>query len=250
MATQLSPYGLPKDDTTVLSRVNAIASDDSNLNKMASVEALKGMNRRGLLNSTQSIGAAQDAVLRNALPIASQDAAQAYGASESGLDRQQQLDVQNQNLWQGGQLQLDRQQQLTVQNRQNTFAAGQNQLDRALQQRIASWNLSSSDRNAASSLLSNMEARIRELGELDPRQHRVVGRRSQRPANLGDDAAPEAAQSRRAALQHQAEVLMLRAALFSDIPGMERLLQRAYDRSRYAAMGSSRSILRPCAGCW
>jgi hypothetical protein len=159
MATQLSPYGLPQGDTTVLSRVNAIASDDGNLNKMAQVEALKGMNRRGLLNSTQSIGAAQDAVLRNALPIASQDAAQAYGASESGLDRQQQLEVQNrQNTWQGGQLQLDRQQQLTVQNRQNTFAAGQNQLDRALQQRIASWNLSSSDRNAASSLLSNMEA--------------------------------------------------------------------------------------------
>jgi hypothetical protein len=52
---------------------------------MARTEAAKVMNSRGMLNSSMYAGAAQDAVLRQAVPIASQESNQAFQASESGL---------------------------------------------------------------------------------------------------------------------------------------------------------------------
>ncbi len=158
MATNSSFYGLPADDTTVLSRVNKIASDQGPLQQMARVEGLKAANRRGLLNSSMAVGASQDAVLRQALPIASQDASQAYGSSEAGLDRGQQLEVQQrQNTFAGQQNTQQQAWQAGQNTQQQAYQAGQNNLDRGLQQKIASWNLSSSDRNAASNLLSAFE---------------------------------------------------------------------------------------------
>ena len=58
----------------VESRVNNIARSDSPLMQQARGAALQQMNDRGLINSSLGIGAAQDAVIRNALPIAQQDA--------------------------------------------------------------------------------------------------------------------------------------------------------------------------------
>ena len=52
---------------------NIIASD-SPLIQQAKTGALQQMNQRGLINSSMAIGAGQDAVIRNALPIAQQDA--------------------------------------------------------------------------------------------------------------------------------------------------------------------------------
>jgi hypothetical protein len=67
----------PQVDDSMANKVTEIASKDSALNQMARTEGLKAANRRGLLNSSMAIDASQDAVLRSALPIASQDAAQA-----------------------------------------------------------------------------------------------------------------------------------------------------------------------------
>jgi hypothetical protein len=70
-------------DDTVASQVTKLAAADSKLNQMARTEGLKAANRRGLLNSSMAVGASQDAVLQNILPIAQQDAAQAYGKNQA-----------------------------------------------------------------------------------------------------------------------------------------------------------------------
>jgi hypothetical protein len=61
------------------SQVAALTSPDSKLNQMARTEGLKAANRRGLLNSSMAVGAAQDAVLKNVMPIAERDAITAAG---------------------------------------------------------------------------------------------------------------------------------------------------------------------------
>jgi hypothetical protein len=70
-------------DDSMATKVNEIASKDSALNQMARTEGLKAANRRGLLNSSMAIDASQDAVLKNALPIASQDASQAFQKNQA-----------------------------------------------------------------------------------------------------------------------------------------------------------------------
>ncbi len=53
---------------------------------------------------------------------------------------------------------LDNQTRLQMQNNEFEFQGGQAGLDRGLQAQLAQWNLSSSDRNAAASMLTNMES--------------------------------------------------------------------------------------------
>lgn len=139
-----TPYG----STSVADRVTDLASHDSPLNMAARTEAAKVMNRRGMLNSTMTAGASEDAVLRAAVPIASQDAAQAFQGSQTELDRtlregMQQKDIANTQL---------------LQQKDIAFRTGQGALDRGLQQKIANWNLSSTDRQAASSLVAHMDS--------------------------------------------------------------------------------------------
>ena len=88
--------GLPKTGTSaawlgtqqqvansMAGKVAEISAQESPLNQMARVEGLKAANRRGLMNSSMAIGASQEAVLKNALPIASQDAAQAFQKNQA-----------------------------------------------------------------------------------------------------------------------------------------------------------------------
>ena len=73
-------------DDSMAKQVTALASKDSALNQMARTEGLKAANRRGLMNSSMAVGSAQDAVLKNVMPIASQDAATA--AAKNAAARQ------------------------------------------------------------------------------------------------------------------------------------------------------------------
>lgn len=57
----------------VSERIGDIISQDSALMQQARQQGLRSANRRGLLNSSIAVGAAQDAVTRTALPIASQE---------------------------------------------------------------------------------------------------------------------------------------------------------------------------------
>ncbi|TPN11732.1 hypothetical protein [Mesorhizobium sp. B2-1-2] len=131
----------------VQNRVKNIASQDSALNQMARTEAAKVMNSRGMLNSSMYAGAAQDAVLRQAVPIASQESNQAFQASESAASRASAEGMQAKDIAS----------QQTMQGKDISFRTGQGALDRASQEKLASWQLKSSDRNAAAQFLTNQE---------------------------------------------------------------------------------------------
>lgn len=175
-ATATNPYG----STSVEDRVTAISAKDSGLNQMAKTEAAKVMNRRGLLNSSMTVGAATDAVLKSATPIASQDAAQAFTGAETGLDRSaaekaqaadianqqtmQAADIANQQKMQDIQVAAEKEMQGTqisadAAKQAADIAASKDLalLDANTQKTLASWNLSSDDRNAAAQFLTNME---------------------------------------------------------------------------------------------
>lgn len=131
----------------VQTRVKNIASEDSMLNQMARTEAAKVMNSRGMLNSSMYAGAAQDAVLRQAVPIASQESNQAFQASESARQRASAEGMQAKDLAN----------QQTLQQKDIDFRTGQGALDRASQEKQQSWQLKSSDRNAAAQFTTQME---------------------------------------------------------------------------------------------
>lgn len=62
------------EKSTVQNQLANITANGSALNTQAETEATKSANARGLLNSSIAVGAARDAVLKNATPIAQQDA--------------------------------------------------------------------------------------------------------------------------------------------------------------------------------
>lgn len=66
---------VPEDDS-VATQVATLTSQDSPLMKQAATRGTQLANRRGLLNSSISAQAAQEAVIGAATPIASQDASQ------------------------------------------------------------------------------------------------------------------------------------------------------------------------------
>ena len=59
---------------TVQGQMQDIMSQDNNLMRQARTQGLQQANQRGLLNSSMAVGASQDAMARQALPIAQQDA--------------------------------------------------------------------------------------------------------------------------------------------------------------------------------
>lgn len=176
---------------SVADKVADLTSQDSKLNQMARTEALKSVNRRGLLNSSMAVGAAQDAVIRNAMPIASQDSAQdfarnqdarnfeysmtaqgnaqEFAGTQAGLDRTLQREMQASSISANEAQQIrdiasregiaaaERALQSTLVDKDIAFRSGENKLDRQLQEKIAGLNLNSSDRNAAAQFLTNME---------------------------------------------------------------------------------------------
>jgi hypothetical protein len=185
---------------------------------------LKAANSRGLLNSSMAVGASQDAVLKNALPIAAQDASQAFqknmaargfeygmtaqeatqgfqsgeriagqgfAQTQAQLDRDLQSALQTQQLNEAEEQQirqigatkglndanlamqqlladkdiafrmseggLDRAAAEKAQQADIAFRTSEGGATRALQQQIANMNLTSSQQQAASSLLLGME---------------------------------------------------------------------------------------------
>lgn len=133
---------------SVADKVNEIIATDSPIMTKARTDGLKMGNRRGLLNSSMTAGAVTDAVLTAALPIASQDASQ--DASRNAQARAFEYSMAGQDdaqAFSAGETAVDR-----------AFQSSERKLDRGLQEKIASWNLSSADRNAAAQFLTNMEA--------------------------------------------------------------------------------------------
>lgn len=68
-----TPYTVPLQGT-VQERVRGLVEEDSALMQQAKQRATQEMNSRGLINSSLAVGAGQQAVISQALPIAQQDA--------------------------------------------------------------------------------------------------------------------------------------------------------------------------------
>lgn len=120
---------VPKQvNDSVADKVKELTSQDSPLMQQAKTEGLKVANRRGLLNSSMAVGASQDAMVSKALPIASQDASQAFqknmAANDFTFSMEGQDDAQK---FQAGEAALGRQLELTMQ---------QNSIDATNQQQI------------------------------------------------------------------------------------------------------------------
>lgn len=87
---------VPKQDGDIARRVAEIVSTDSPLTRQARTQGTQMANRRGLLNSSMGIGAAYDATVRAATPIATQESQQANArdmnvAQIAASERQAQL---------------------------------------------------------------------------------------------------------------------------------------------------------------
>jgi hypothetical protein len=74
------------DNQTVQGQLTGLIASNSPLMQQAQTSAMQDMNRRGLYNSSMAIGAGQDAVIRNALPIAQADAATYANSAKYAAD--------------------------------------------------------------------------------------------------------------------------------------------------------------------
>ena len=81
-------------DQTVEGRLDGLLSKDSPLMQRAATQGMQFANQRGLLNSTMASGAAQGAMIDRAMPIAQQDASQAWQRQNQSLADQQQQDME------------------------------------------------------------------------------------------------------------------------------------------------------------
>lgn len=64
------------EDESISGRLTGIVSRHSPVMQQAQTTGLKMANRRGLINSSMAVGAAQNEMLKTAVPMASQEAAQ------------------------------------------------------------------------------------------------------------------------------------------------------------------------------
>ena len=116
------------DGTTVEGRFSRIVRSDNPLVRNARTRALQRLNSRGLINSSLAIGEADLAAARTALPIAQQDASQAWQSKEGLLAREfQSQESQKDRDWKTGEgvvarefqareRALDREHELRLQN--------------------------------------------------------------------------------------------------------------------------------------
>lgn len=125
---------------TVSGQVGKVLAADSPVIQQARAGAMQTMNARGLLNSSMAVGAGEDAAIKSAVPIASQDAA-TYSAAAS-----QNQQSQNAALGQGAQ---------AASTAQEANAAAQN--TQAIQQGLQTL------KGTQATGLANIEANYKEL---------------------------------------------------------------------------------------
>lgn len=85
--------GTVTDDQTVQGRLKGIVDANGPLQQQAATAGLQGAASRGLVNSSIAVGAAQDALYKSALPIASQDANTYATQSKMNQDAQNQMEA-------------------------------------------------------------------------------------------------------------------------------------------------------------
>jgi len=95
-----------KEDTGVATRITGLLNKDNPYMQQAATRGKQQANRRGLLNSTMGVQAVESARIGAALPIASQEAAQAHQSNLTGRniefqDVAQQRDISSRERMQG-----------------------------------------------------------------------------------------------------------------------------------------------------
>lgn len=145
---QYTPYdavmGSVNPESTVEGRLTGLLSQQSPYMQRARQAATEASNRRGLLNTSMAVGAAQGAAIDRALPIAQQDAAafleqqfRNQGYSNDAARYLAEQSVQRENMQAGleqqtrefnaqRQFEADRINQATAQDVYNTYAGEQN----------------------------------------------------------------------------------------------------------------------------
>lgn len=114
------------NNQTVAGQVEGIINKNSGLMQQAQTNALQQMQGRGLLNSSMAIGAGQNAVIANALPIAQADAATYAGAAKYRADvanTNQQFNATAENA--AGQFNTGQQNEIALANQNAANTAGQ-----------------------------------------------------------------------------------------------------------------------------
>lgn len=76
---------------TVEGRIKGLIEQDSPLMQQAKTKALQDEASRGRLNTSMAVGSAQDAVIKNAIPIAQQDATTFASSAKYNADSQNEL---------------------------------------------------------------------------------------------------------------------------------------------------------------
>lgn len=158
-AASASMPAYARRDDSVANALTKLTSQDSQLMRQAQTSGLQTANRRGLLNSSMAVKAAEDAAYAAAVPIASQDAAQANTENMANLDASTRLQLQS--LSDAGQMdRLNASIGATNTQQQNeiNYQTAMKQLDRGLQEKLAKMNLDESQRgSAAQSVLASQE---------------------------------------------------------------------------------------------
>lgn len=140
------PLMAPKSED-VAGEIGRVLDKGGPLMKQAQTTGLQMANRRGLLNSSMAVGAAQDEVLKVAVPIGSQQAQQNFQSNQQDRGFEQQRNLQSRDL----------NTRIDISNADRNTEREQRGLDRALQEKIASWNIDTDERKSASSMLTTME---------------------------------------------------------------------------------------------
>lgn len=107
----ITPWNVDANQT-VAGQISALTDPNNPLNQQARTQALQAMSTRGIVNSSLAQSAAQDAVLKNALPIATADAATYSKAAGYNADQQNQNFALDKNLkqqWNIAELQAETQ---------------------------------------------------------------------------------------------------------------------------------------------
>lgn len=140
-------------DDSVANKVAALTKQDSPLMQAAATEGLKIANRRGLMNSSLAAGTSQTAALAYATPIASQDAAQAYGANQAA--RQFEYGMASQDSAQA-------------------FQAGESALGRDLEQKLQTASLAAAQQQQIRQIASTEGLAAAERALQDAMQSRDI----------------------------------------------------------------------------
>lgn len=88
----------PNQNENVASNMASIVNQGSPVMNMARADGMRAANRRGLMNSSMGVGAAQEAVLRTALPMAQQQAQQGFQANQAYRDYTQNAALQDRDI--------------------------------------------------------------------------------------------------------------------------------------------------------